>query len=444
MVASAKASSRCLVRHPKAKVKPTAAPTRTLQRSGPPPARLKDGRLLKGGGRPGRRFSSKIDGPPQSTVADLESSLPSKWEQKLKDEEADTEEETMTSTTSSDSVIRKRRRLEHSFNQGADGGAGGITLLEAHAVSAPVRAQYRSLLFRYAGHLSLDVARSDDEVDNELTHILNMMFLAGEMSHTGKKLMAAFLHYHPQFNKQGGRNAPRAWRCLQGWCKLAPPTSRCPVAYPVICAISCYLAEAGFVSMGLALLLAHFAYLRPVELMRLRRVDLVPPLTAASPSWALLLAPSEVGVPTKVGVLDDSVMLDHPEMLWMESAFRELRRPPLGETLWDFTYPQLCREIRKVNALLGTQLVPYQARHSGPSWDRLCNTRTLESIQKRGRWKAFASVQRYEKAARVLSEYAKYQPEQRAVFEVCQREVKAILLGHRKPPHLATPLGHAE
>jgi len=42
-------------------------------------------------------------------------------------------------------------------------------------------------------------------------------------------------------------------------------------------------------------------------------------------------------------------------------------------------------------------VVPYTARHTGASLDRLEDNLSLAEVQRRGRWKAEASVRRYEK-----------------------------------------------
>ena len=48
-----------------------------------------------------------------------------------------------------------------------------------------------------------------------------------------------------------------------------------------------------------------------------------------------------------------------------------------------------------------SELVLYQARHSGPSIDRARGIRSLQKIKRRGRWSAESSVQRYERHARL-------------------------------------------
>ena len=63
-------------------------------------------------------------------------------------------------------------------------------------------------------------------------------------------------------------------------------------------------------------------------------------------------------------------------------------------------------EVKKATKELGVKMVPYQVRHSGPSWDALQKTRTLAEIQKRGCWVSARSVVRYEKGGRIMADYA--------------------------------------
>ena len=60
-----------------------------------------------------------------------------------------------------------------------------------------------------------------------------------------------------------------------------------------------------------------------------------------------------------------------------------------------------------LNAFRVVPVVPYTFRHTGSSNDFIQKRRSLLSIQKRGRWKHLRSVTRYEKAGRVLRQWAK-------------------------------------
>ena len=45
----------------------------------------------------------------------------------------------------------------------------------------------------------------------------------------------------------------------------------------------------------------------------------------------------------------------------------------------------------------------YQTRDSGAGIDRVCGFRTLQEVQRRGQWKAFISVTRYDKSSRLAA-----------------------------------------
>ena len=58
-------------------------------------------------------------------------------------------------------------------------------------------------------------------------------------------------------------------------------------------------------------MLAFVCYLRPAELLRLRRAHLVPPLPAAGMrAWGLLLHDSKLMIPGKTGLYDAAVLVD--------------------------------------------------------------------------------------------------------------------------------------
>ena len=69
--------------------------------------------------------------------------------------------------------------------------------------------------------------------------------------------------------------------------------------------------------------------------------------------------------------------------------------------------------------------------------DRAENPRTLESIQKRGRWKSAKSVRRHEKSGRVNQSWSELAPLVQAHNEHCNNLLSSVLLhGHASP----TPL----
>ena len=74
-------------------------------------------------------------------------------------------------------------------------------------------------------------------------------------------------------------------------------------------------------------------------------------------------------------------------------------------------------------------LHPYMLRHGGPSYDRAYTLRTLEEIQKRGRWKSANSVRRYEKGGRVAEQLHKVPRHLQAHAARCGQLVGQVAAG---------------
>ena len=74
-------------------------------------------------------------------------------------------------------------------------------------------------------------------------------------------------------------------------------------------------------------------------------------------------------------------------------------------------------------------IVPYQARHSGPSIDAARSLRTRAAIKARGRWCSDRSVLRYEQRARLIAGYNKLPVTLQQHLNECERLLPALLLG---------------
>ena len=112
-----------------------------------------------------------------------------------------------------------------------------------------------------------------------------------------------------------------------------------------------------------------------------------------------------------------------------------MRQGKESDFIWTFSYPDFTREFGRSVKRLGIQhsVVPYMARHSGPSIDRVTGLRDLLEIQKRGRWLQFKSVQRYEKHARLAEVTNSLSAATAAYMMAAEVHLEAVLL-HRSPP----------
>ena len=123
------------------------------------------------------------------------------------------------------------------------------------------------------------------------------------------------------------------------------------------------------------------------------------------------MAPEGEVVTSKTQEFDESVLIDWPE-LW--GLYQLLRRhvAPLSATdaLWTFDHKEYNMMFARVSELAEVNKHaphPYSLRHGGASHDSLLRRRSIEAIQKRGRWRAASSATRYDKHARVLKEVSK-------------------------------------
>ena len=172
--------------------------------------------------------------------------------------------------------------------------------------------------------------------------------------------------------------------------------------------------------------------------MRLRKKDLVPLVTGVAPNWNVVIAPSEAGIlTTKVGEQDDTVMWDSQEVKWFSEILRELRGSGTAEPLWKLSYADLvlvwrraCEELKLVN------YVQYQLGHGGPLHDQALQPRSLESIQKRRRWKQLKSVTSYEKSGRVAQEAMRFSLRMRRHATGFRKQMKIVLIGASRLPDL--------
>ena len=326
-----------------------------------------------------------------------------------------------------------RRQAKHS----GPATAGELGVLEQNAVTPRVALQYDALvraLLSWTG-LPQPLPGSDAVVDGRIVDYLTHLYMSGFGTSVGEETLARLLHSFVDFQRMGHRKLPRSWRALRGWRRLAPPRSRVPEAFPVIAAVASTLALHQHLDMSFFVLIAFGLYLRPSEGMQLRSKDLVAPISQVSQKWSFVICPEEAGLVSKTGSSDDTIIWDTKGLEWLSGLFPVLKRKLAPhQKIWSFDYPALTTAMRRASRALGVSLTPYQLRHSGPSWDRLQNHRSLTSIQKRGRWRSFQSVTRYEKAGRVLQRYESYTLAQRSFFERCLELLPDVMSGRVAPP----------
>ena len=225
----------------------------------------------------------------------------------------------------------------------------------------------------------------------------------------------------------------RLWRSLKGWRVRSPHRSRRPRAWPEVAAVAMYFLETGEFMKAVWTLVAFGGYLRPSDNMRLRKQDLVPPVGSLSHRWCLVLNSEDYNLTSKTGVSDESIIWDNEETEWMGAVFSAIKASgPPASPVYQFDYPEMAESFRGVTEILGiAPFVPYQLRHSGPSWDRLHRRRSQAAIMKRGRWRSLASLARYEKGGMVTKQFLTHPQKLRDHMERCAQHLRAVMLGER-------------
>ena len=283
----------------------------------------------------------------------------------------------------------------------------GQTFLEQMAVTQAVASDYMKRMeafktFAKSRHLKLHPI---NKLDESFTIYLNHLFSDGIDVSEGFKTLAALVDARPDASQKG--DLPRSRRCLQGWAKLDPARTRPPMPYPLVALLCCNMLEKNQGEAALMVLLSFAAYLRPSEALTLQGEDVVGP-TRSHPHLALNLHPEERLETSKMGLANESILLDSPVMPFFNVVLKKLAQRRTGRFLFNLDYLQL-RNIWQASmkdiGLPKNHSVLYQLRHSGPSHDRLHNLRSALAVKMRGRWHADSSVRRYEAHARLHQQF---------------------------------------
>ncbi|CAK0824461.1 unnamed protein product [Prorocentrum cordatum] len=315
------------------------------------------------------------------------------------------------------------------------GPSGGLSVLERAAVRPGTERLYQVYLrafLQFCLVMAIDWT-SEAEMDVALVTYLNSMYFEGRAPNEGSALLASLAHYTPALYKRTAQALPRATRCLAGWRRRVPTRMRLPLPRRAAFAIAGTLAAWGHPRMGLFVMLSFAAYLRPQEAIRLAGRHLVPPvahLGQAPTPWGLLLHDSDLQLPGKTNLWDESVLLDQAP--WLEPALEALRTVAGDGPLWDFLPTSIARLFEDACHALGLMhLQPhlYSLRHGGASEDLLSGARTPEQVMRRGRWATVASLRRYGKETRLLREAAKVDPDVLLFGEIVERNFLDVLRG---------------
>lgn len=322
---------------------------------------------------------------------------------------------------------RKRKRAESRIAlYGSYPGVGETnqkSFLEQKSVSTARQQSYAKSwegFTQWAKMNRLKVETSLD-IDKAAAERMNFLFFDGHDLADVHTLMAAIKFFRQDIPRLGG--LLRATAALKGFTKLEPPQGRVPIPFPVFAMILRQIWNSHKL-IALWLMMTWATCARPGEAHRLTCQDVVPP-SRMTPFYVVILNSGsgpvsqskasqkleelEVKRPrptSKVGELDEAVLLDQPYLLGAGALLHSLAKkgkakdPLFNFSLKDGTevFNQTLQDLDLVRH--GINCV-YQVRHRSASTDALIRFRSLVDIQKRGRWRSQRSVTRYSNGGRI-------------------------------------------
>ena len=216
---------------------------------------------------------------------------------------------------------------------------------------------------------------------------MNLIFSEGHWAWKGKTLLASVLFFFPTFSQLEETRLARSFRALEHWKKASPSFSRRTLPAAVWSAPAVEICRIGGTLAAVLTMVMFEAYLRPGEILSLQPSSLPAPAESGVRNRLRRLFPRAGNAWSKTGEADDTISLDSKQRLWMEPIFERLhRRQPQDRPLLTMNYAEYFLLFRRARANLQIDVVPCQGRHFGASVDRAKNSRTLQSIQKPGRW----------------------------------------------------------
>ena len=299
---------------------------------------------------------------------------------------------------------------------------GDKTFLERRAVTTSREKSYGKAwagFSRWAVLNGLPVASLSD-LDHAVTNKLNVMYFEGQDPADAATLVASVRYHRDDVART--TDLPKSMEAMKGFRKLEPAQGRLPMPYPMLCVVVKELwHKARAVAMWLLVVWATCC--RPGEGLKLRKKDLVPPsrmcplwiviLNAGKPKLQGLVSPTGKLEPlpdtkqtSKVGELDEAVMIDQPYMKGLGPMLQKYAKHKEPEDLlFDFSMHDATMHFNKSiveNEYNKVGIVcTYQLRHGSASTDVLTGLRDLPTVMKRGRWQSQKSVRRYSNGGRI-------------------------------------------
>jgi integrase len=287
-----------------------------------------------------------------------------------------------------------------------------LTTLQASAVARSTQLNYTIALERLLVWMLVPQLPQlrPELLDELLEEYASWLFDKGVPLSVASTTAAAVRWALPMLLRPLAKGLPPLMASIAGWKKKEPSRSRDPVPRIAAVAICLHLCQIGHFQAAAIVMIMFETYMRPSEILAMTAMQLVAPQRVGIAEgtqrvWSFLVRASELGVAGKTGEYDTSIALDLERQQFLFPLLETMvaSLAPLAR-LWTIGYAELAHSFSVAIQELGLSalgLTLYGLRHGGASHNRAVGARGLPEVQKRGGWKAFSSVRRYEKHARL-------------------------------------------
>eukprot|EP00438_Fugacium_kawagutii_P029326 Skav216048 [mRNA] locus=scaffold2930:320754:324087:+ [translate_table: standard] len=271
-------------------------------------------------------------------------------------------------------------------------------------------------------------------LDELVVEFLEMKYHDGEDLSSASYVAASVMFHVPRCKSMHGLG--KTAQAMKGWRKLAPPRSRMPLPFEVVCLLAQTAVNKGMQEMGLLLVFMYLLYLRPGEAFRIRVQDIIKPVPRSKKiyqNYNVLLHPTEVGVPSKTYQWDEMLPLDLKHLKFLGPALMkvlDLEKRPKDHKAFRVSITEANDYMKEVWEPLQLKCLGpphlYRLRHGGASFEAAEQLRSLTEIQVRGRWQTLKSVKNYEKGGRLPQLFASLKPKTRAAGVAARKQLEQL------------------
>lgn len=180
-------------------------------------------------------------------------------------------------------------------------------------------------------------------------------------------------------------------RAMKSWEKIVPGGEGGPIAEEGIWCVMCDCFREGLLLQGVLCALSYDCYLRSSDWAGLQEGD----GTCTRQSVSLVFGVQERGASAKTGI-NQGVVISRG---WIAEMVEEvLKLTAVGAPMFPISQPKFRAQFQKLWRRRGKKVrAVHDLRHSGAAEDVAQGRRTLDGVQRRGRWRHLSACTRYTK-----------------------------------------------